>query len=124
EGECPSSLRRRGLRVWPSCRPGAPRGVFRRSRRAPSCAATARIWRGDSFGSVDVADSISRVPELPDILAYLAALEPRVVGKRLEAVRLGSPFLLRSIAPPLSKLEGRGGVGLSRVGKRVGLASG
>jgi formamidopyrimidine-DNA glycosylase len=67
----------------------------------------------------NVADSISRVPELPDILAYLAALEPRVVGKRLEAVRLGSPFLLRSIAPPLSKLEGRRVVALSRMGKRI-----
>src|SRR4029434_3146959 len=85
----------------------------------------------------NVADSISRVPELPDILAYLAALEPRVGGKglatpasagalrpavggkRLEAVRLGSPFLLRSIAPPLSKLEGRRVVGLSRMGKRI-----
>jgi formamidopyrimidine-DNA glycosylase len=59
------------------------------------------------------------VPELPDILAYIAALEPRVVGKRLEAVRLGSPFLLRSIAPPLSKLEGRRVAGLSRMGKRI-----
>jgi formamidopyrimidine-DNA glycosylase len=59
------------------------------------------------------------VPELPDIVAYLTALEPRVVGKRLVAVRLGSPFLLRSIAPPLSKLEGRRVVGLSRMGKRI-----
>ena len=59
------------------------------------------------------------MPELPDILAYIAALEPRVVGKRLEAVRLCSPFLLRSIAPPLSKLEGRRVVGLSRMGKRI-----
>ena len=59
------------------------------------------------------------MPELPDILAYIAALEPRVVGKRLEAVRLGSPFLLRSISPPLSKIEGRRVVGLSRMGKRI-----
>ena len=59
------------------------------------------------------------MPELPDILAYLAALEPRVVGKQLGAVRLGSPFLLRSIAPPLSKLEGRRVVGLLRMGKRI-----
>jgi len=59
------------------------------------------------------------VPELPDIVAYLTALEPRVVGKRLVAVRLGSPFLLRSIAPSLSKLEGRRVVGLSRMGKRI-----
>ena len=59
------------------------------------------------------------MPELPDILGYLAALEPRVVGKRLEAVRLGSPFLLRSVAPPLSAAEGRTVVGLRRIGKRI-----
>ena len=59
------------------------------------------------------------MPELPDILAYLAALEPRVVGKRLVAVRLGSPFLLRSIAPPLKQAEGRAVVGLDRIGKRI-----
>ncbi len=59
------------------------------------------------------------MPELPDILAYLAALEPRVVGKRLEAVRLGSPFLLRSITPPLKEAEGRAVVGLARIGKRI-----
>ena len=62
------------------------------------------------------------MPELPDILAYLAALEPRVVGKRLVAVRLGSPFLLRSIAPPLKEAEGRAVVELDRIGKRIVLA--
>ena len=59
------------------------------------------------------------MPELPDILGYLAALEPRVVGRRLESVRLGSPFLLRSVAPPLSAAEGRSVVGLRRIGKRI-----
>ncbi len=59
------------------------------------------------------------MPELPDILAYLTALEPRIVGERLEAVRLGSPFLLRSIAPPLSEAEGRRVVGIERLGKRI-----
>jgi formamidopyrimidine-DNA glycosylase len=59
------------------------------------------------------------MPELPDILAYLAALEPRVVGKRLDAVRLGSPFLLRSITPPLKEAEGRAVRGLARIGKRI-----
>ncbi len=62
------------------------------------------------------------MPELPDILGYLAALEPRVVGKRLEAVRLGSPFLLRSVSPPLSAAEGRSVIGLRRIGKRIVLA--
>ena len=59
------------------------------------------------------------MPELPDILAYLTALEPRVVGERLEAVRMGSPFLLRSIAPSLSEAEGKRVIGLERVGKRI-----
>jgi len=55
------------------------------------------------------------MPELPDILAYLAALGPRVAGKRLDSVRLGSPFLLRSIAPPLKDAEGRAVVGVERI---------
>ncbi len=59
------------------------------------------------------------MPELPDILAYLAALEPRVTGRRLEAVRLGSPFLLRSIAPPLREAEARRVIRLHRIGKRL-----
>jgi formamidopyrimidine-DNA glycosylase len=59
------------------------------------------------------------VPELPDIVAYLAALEPRVVGQRLEAVRLKSPFLLRSVEPPLEEAIGKRVVGLRRLGKRI-----
>jgi len=59
------------------------------------------------------------VPELPDILAYLTALAPRVEGKRLERVRLGSPFLLRSIDPPIARADGRRVVGLRRLGKRI-----
>jgi formamidopyrimidine-DNA glycosylase len=59
------------------------------------------------------------VPELPDILLYLRALEPRIVGRRIVAVRLASPFLLRSVDPPLSAIEGRTVVGLLRLGKRI-----
>ena len=59
------------------------------------------------------------MPELPDILLYLHALRPRVVGRRVEAVRLASPFLLRSIDPPLAAIEGRTIVNLDRLGKRV-----
>jgi len=47
------------------------------------------------------------MPELPDILLYLHALGPRIVGHRVEGVRLASPFLLRSIHPPLSSVEDR-----------------
>jgi len=59
------------------------------------------------------------VPELPDILLYLHALTTRVVGHRVERVRLASPFLLRSISPPLSELEGKTVVALHRLGKRI-----
>jgi formamidopyrimidine-DNA glycosylase len=59
------------------------------------------------------------VPELPDVVAYLTALEPRILGKRLERVRLASPFVLRSVDPPVSEVEGRPVVGLGRLGKRI-----
>jgi formamidopyrimidine-DNA glycosylase len=61
------------------------------------------------------------MPELPDIAAYLRALEPRVVGQTLERVRLGSPFLLRTVSPPISQVEGRVVRGLRRVGKRMAI---
>jgi formamidopyrimidine-DNA glycosylase len=59
------------------------------------------------------------MPELPDISAYLTALEPRVVGQTIEHVRIASPFLLRSAQPPVSSLEGRVVRELRRVGKRI-----
>jgi formamidopyrimidine-DNA glycosylase len=59
------------------------------------------------------------VPELPDILLYLHALRPRIVGQRVSGVRLVSPFLLRSVDPPLSSIQGRRVTGLHRIGKRV-----
>jgi formamidopyrimidine-DNA glycosylase len=59
------------------------------------------------------------VPELPDILLYLHALRPRVVGHRITRVRLASPFLLRSIDPPLATVEGKTIIDLHRLGKRV-----
>src|SRR5919108_5582594 len=59
------------------------------------------------------------MPELPDIALYLHALEPRIVGRRVEDVRLASPFLLRSIDPPLDAVRDRYIVGLQRLGKRI-----
>jgi formamidopyrimidine-DNA glycosylase len=61
------------------------------------------------------------VPELPDILLYLHALRSRIVGKRIETIRLVSPFLLRSIDPPLSAVEGRSVTDLRRLGKRIAI---
>src|SRR5262249_20287220 len=65
---------------------------------------------------------VEPVPELPDVAAYLTALAPRVVGQRLERVRLASPFVLRSVDPPIAEAEGRVVVGVRRVGKRIVLA--
>ena len=59
------------------------------------------------------------MPELPDVELYLHALGPRIVGQTLERVRVVSPFLLRSVTPPISRAEGRRVVGLRRIGKRV-----
>jgi len=59
------------------------------------------------------------MPELPDILLYLHALRPRVVGQKVLRIRLASPFLLRSIDPPLASVDGRVIVDLHRLGKRI-----
>jgi len=59
------------------------------------------------------------VPELPDVTAYIEALRPRVVDRPLLAVRLGSPFVLRSVDPPIREAEGRRVEGLRRIGKRI-----
>ena len=62
------------------------------------------------------------MPELPDVEAYLAALRPRILGARLERVRLANPFVLRSVDPPLAEASGRTVTGLRRLGKRIVIA--
>ncbi len=59
------------------------------------------------------------MPELPDISAYLTALEPRILGQPLQAVRLASPFLLRTVQPSIHAIEGRIVKSLDRIGKRI-----
>jgi formamidopyrimidine-DNA glycosylase len=59
------------------------------------------------------------VPELPDIALYLEALRPRVLGQRVESIRVINPFTLRSFDPPITAAEGREVVGLRRMGKRI-----
>ena len=61
------------------------------------------------------------MPELPDICAYLNALEARILGQPLRKVRLASAFLLRTAEPPLSAAEGRTVIRLERVGKRLAI---
>ncbi len=62
------------------------------------------------------------MPELPDVVMYIEALGERVMGRRLEKIRLASPFVLRSVDPPIRAAEGREVVGLRRLGKRIVLA--
>jgi formamidopyrimidine-DNA glycosylase len=61
------------------------------------------------------------MPELPDIAAYISALESRIVGQPLEHVRLASPFLLRTVQPPLKDVEGHTVRELRRIGKRIAI---
>ena len=61
------------------------------------------------------------MPELPDITAYLAALESRILVQPLERIRLASPFLLRTVHPPLQELEDRTVHKLRRIGKRIAI---
>ena len=59
------------------------------------------------------------MPELPDITVYIESLQKRVQGRRLERIRFGSPFLLRSVEPDVSEIVGKKVVGLRRLGKRI-----
>ena len=61
------------------------------------------------------------MPELPDITAYITAIEARIVGRVLERVAIISPFLLRTYDPPLSSAEGRNVNALRRIGKRIAI---
>lgn len=59
------------------------------------------------------------MPELPDVVVYLEALERRILGRRLEGLRIASPFVLRTVDPPVSALTGRRVIVLRRMGKRL-----
>jgi formamidopyrimidine-DNA glycosylase len=61
------------------------------------------------------------MPELPDISAYMTALESRIVDQPMTRIRLASPFLLRTVEPPLASAEGRTVEKLRRVGKRIAI---
>ena len=61
------------------------------------------------------------MPELPDITVYIEALEARILGQRLERVRLSGPFFLRTVDPPLAAVEGKTVRALRRIGKRIAI---
>ena len=62
------------------------------------------------------------MPELPDVSVYIERLAAKIVGARLERVTIRHPFLLRSVTPPISAIEGRVVAGVERLGKRIVLA--
>ena len=59
------------------------------------------------------------MPELPDVLLYIESLKPRILGQTLEHVRLASPFVVRSVAPPISTINGQKVLGIRRLGKQI-----
>jgi formamidopyrimidine-DNA glycosylase len=61
------------------------------------------------------------MPELPDLTVYVEALDHRIVGRRLERIRIPSPFLLRTAVPPIESVEGRCVLTLRRIGKRIAI---
>src|ERR1700756_5839266 len=61
------------------------------------------------------------MPEIPDIAAYITALETRIVAQPLVRVRLASPFLLRTAQPPIQSVEGKVVRELRRIGKRIAI---
>ena len=61
------------------------------------------------------------MPELPDIVVYIEALESRIAGHTLNRVRIGGPFLLRTADPPIESVEGHRVRELRRIGKRIAI---
>ena len=61
------------------------------------------------------------MPELPDIALYLNALEARILNRRLERIAIRSPFLLRSVDPPIKSVQGQQVTGIRRLGKRIAI---
>src|SRR3954463_15713561 len=59
------------------------------------------------------------MPELPDVVVYLEALTRHIAGRRLERLTLHSPFVLRTVDPPIAAVEGRIVRGVRRIGKRI-----
>jgi formamidopyrimidine-DNA glycosylase len=59
------------------------------------------------------------MPELPDVVVYIECLEPRIGGQKLERIRLASPFVLRSVSPPVQALEGKTVRRIRRIGKQI-----
>ena len=73
------------------------------------------------YGAPRFVVQLFDMPELPDITAYIVALQTRIVSQPLQRIRLASPFLLRTAEPPISEAEGRSIRELRRIGKRIAI---
>ena len=62
------------------------------------------------------------MPELPDVMVYIERLTPLILGQPVAEVRLGSPFVLRTVEPPIAEIQGKTITGIRRLGKRIALA--
>ena len=62
------------------------------------------------------------MPELPDIVVYIERLTPLILGQPVLQIHLGSPFVLRTVEPPIGAIQGRTIAGIRRLGKRIVLA--
>src|SRR5437667_8041722 len=90
------------------------------STRTSSSPSTPPSWPGSSRArQAGGRRPDAPMPELPDVTVYIEALESRITGHVLERVRVASPFLVRSVDPPIQALVGRPVVGLRRLGKRI-----
>ena len=64
------------------------------------------------------------MPELPDVMVYIERLTPLILGQPVAEVRLGSPFVLRTVEPPIAEIQGKTITGIRRLGKRIVLRRG
>ena len=88
--------------------------------RVPELAAgTVHVFSRFRSANVPSASVYRAMPELPDVVVYLERLEALIGGQPLDAIRLRSPFLVRSYDPPIQELEGKRVLGFSRIGKRL-----
>src|SRR5207249_633336 len=109
-------------------RGGRPRRAGRRSAlarriREPPHARDADGARGPADGAAgrppQVVGGRGAMPEFPDITVYIEALERRILGRPVERIELRSPFVLRTVEPPITEAEGRTVAALRRLGKRI-----
>src|SRR5690348_10698959 len=119
-GEIPRWVAPAALTKWLLRSRFSPRRQPPTSPASSSLLTAATPFRNIKGRPISTTES-SLMPELPDISAYITALELRIIGEPIEHVRLASPFLLRTVEPPIASVEGRRVRELRRIGKRIAI---